>query len=261
MEEELNFNKPWDRNNALAMVLNNNQYALADFIQVRVDALSAGDRNVMRVKSYYKSKGDEGKFDTVPYYKAILVWPEITSIQRGVEDNGCKRGEIHVSNIDASVSYTEVKDVSQYKEKNATVFSNDTFFKPVYWIPITKELLNGASERISRMGEHISLFVWKSGGDKTVESRYMKLKNVMEKDDLGIAKLYELIELGEMYVMSEPESSLSKTKESGGYGEGIPNMPGETGNVQVRKPSTGGDSDGKGESYSSLGSNWWGSND
>ena len=83
----------------------------------------------------------------------------------------------------------------------------------------------------------------------------------MEKDDLGIAKLYELIELGEMYVMSEPESSLSKTKESGGYGEGIPNMPGETGNVQVRKPSTGGDSDGKGESYSSLGSNWWGSND
>jgi len=81
----------------------------------------------------------------------------------------------------------------------------------------------------------------------------------MENNSLEL--LYNQIKMNKVYVMSEPMENLSKTKESGGYGGGIPQMPGLPDSVPVRKPSSGGDSVGQGEKYSSLGSSWWGSND
>jgi len=258
--EELSFSKPWDRNNLIAGMLTNNEHAVADLMEVRLDGLSAGDTNVIRVKSYY-DKDDKGNFKTKPYHKSMTVLAEIESIEmRATDEMGTKRATIKIKSKEGELDCVEVKDVLKHKEGHS-VFSNDTFFKPVYWIELKKEVVDTAQERILGMGEHITLIVWEGKIDEMqkLEGRYTKLKSSMENNSLEL--LYDQIRMNKVYVMSEPMENLSKTKESGGYGEGIPQMPGLPDSVPVRKPSSGGDSVEQEEKYSSLGSSWWGSND
>ena len=258
--EELSFGKPWDRNNLIAGMLTNNEHAVADLMEVRLDGLSAGDTNVIKVKSFY-DKEDKGNFKTKPYRKSMTVLGEIESIEMRAKDGmGTKRATIKIKGSEGEMDCVEVKDVLTHKEDHS-VFSNDTFFKPVYWIELKKEMVDTAQERILGMGEHITLIVYeyKENDMQRLDGRYTKLKSHMENNSLEL--LYDEISVNKVYVMSEPMENLSKTKESGGYGEGIPQMPGLPDSVPVRKPSNGGDSVEQGEKYSSLGSSWWGSND
>ena len=283
MSEEVRpFPRPWKADNNITKLLSlqSSEYAIADYIQCNAYALSAGDKGVLQVSSSYRRRDANSPFEVEPTEKRIKTLSELIRITDDGNEYGRNWGVIYTEN--GETPWNEVNDVFEYaKNPNVTTwYTTDTFFKPVYWIPVTQEMVDNRPERLLEMGEHVFTQIHSYEPNRVgARSNTGVFKDYWTEDE-GEKKLRYVkrdlkgVEPIEMFIMSEPLEKLDVPQGGGGNGDAIPGMPGEPGAYVVRKP-TGNAEDGDGsegddgipnmpggsDSYTYLGKTWWGSND
>jgi len=276
------FPRPWRENNNITKLLSlqGSEYAIADYIQCDVHALSAGDKGVLQVSSSYRRRDADSPFEVEPADKHIRTLSELIRITDDGDEYGRNWGVIYTENGEAE--WNEVNDVFEYaKNPNVTKsYRTDVFFKPVFWIPVTQEMVDNRPERLLEMGEHVFTQISSYEPDRVgAKSDTGVFKNYWaegeQEEKLRYVKRYlNEADNVEAFIMSEPLDKLDVPQGGGGNGDAIPGMPGEPGAYVVRKP-TGNAEDGDGsegddgipsmpggsDSYTYLGKTWWGSND
>lgn len=245
--------RPYLRDYVFTKFLNGSDYGLADLIEVEPTSISAGDEGLIEVVEWFQRNEDNSLTMT---RRQIMPIHEVVEVRHDeVPPSGIRSGSL--VHKDSVHGFAWTPDIHALKNE-ITNFANAKFFKPVYWMPVTLESLRANKDKFANMGGHLLLRVMSERNDRITMQQ-------MSVQDAGYGFVESCLEdKEEVYIMSVPASELQKMDTSQGFGDGIPPMPGISGNVTVKKPSDGdgGSGDGGsgiGDTYSSTGSNWWGS--
>ena len=248
----------WEPSFNMSNLLVRGKYPLADVIELTPNAISSGMDDLICVTDWYARDVKTDYWQLRGSEQTVIN--TVNGVEFDAEENGYINGRVSEYGSDTVKHFSYCENLDGLN-KHVRLFAQARFFRPVWWLPVTEHIAHNEWDSFYKMFEnHFVMTVSASTDDDSQRIIFRKLSNMRQ------GNFTSYFDEMRFWVMSEPIDALNNVDNSKGFGEGIPPMPGQTGNVPVRKPSNGdgaapgGIGEDKG-SYSSVGANWWGSSD